>query len=149
MKTGKRCLWELAGLRGGSSLREKHSGGLTQSVQIPRLLIGRMFGRRGQLECVGDASTFCWRAQVSGGAHMYYVRVSVCVCPLPPHTPRFVLLSSEGRRPGLTPRHGELRKRPHGRLDTCGYSLTICPHTLRETRDYRVILEVAALTQNH
>lgn len=98
----KQGLWEVAGLRGGSSLRKKHSRGLTQSVQTPRLLIGQMFGWRGsggkeqgvgwvggRMECVGDAYKFCWRAQgwvVRTYTMCVWVRVCVRVCAHSHHT---------------------------------------------------------------
>lgn len=71
------------------------------------------------------------------------------VSPLTEHTQGFVLFSSDGQKPELIPHRGELQTRQLDRLDRCDWSLTICPHILHETHGCRVILEVAALTQNH
>lgn len=143
--------WEL-GLRvisGSSSHENSHNDAQQRSnrfhtnSKIAYLLTGRRGGVcKGRSLVFGGGRCLCiWLESTGLGGR--------CVCTLARQTPRFVLFSSEGRRPGLTPRPGELQMRRRGRSDTCDWSLTICPHTLHETRDYRVILEVAASTQNH
>lgn len=68
--------------------------------------------------------------------------------PLTKHMRGFVLLPSEGQKPELIPRRGELQTRRLDRSDRCDWSLTTCPHTSHGIHGYRAILEVAALTQN-
>lgn len=53
------------------------------------------------------------------------------------------------RNLNVIPHRGELQTRRLDRSDRCDWSLTTCPHISHEIRGCRVILEVAALTQNH